>query len=79
MRLVVGQGAALAAAGLAIGLALALLTGRLIEGFLFNVTSRDPMMLTIVCVIVAIATLAACIVPGRRAVRVDPMIALRAE
>ena len=79
MRLVVGQGAKLAAAGLAVGLALALLAGRLLQGVLFGVTPRDPMILTLVVAVVAVATLAACYIPGRRAVRVDPMLALRAE
>ena len=79
MRLVVGQGAKLAAAGLAVGLALALLVGRLLQGVLFGVTPRDPMILTLVVAVVAVATLAACYIPGRRAVRVDPMLALRAE
>ena len=79
MRLVVGHGAKLAAAGLAVGLALALLVGRLLQGVLFGVTPRDPMILTLVVAAVAVATLAACYIPGRRAVRVDPMLALRAE
>jgi putative ABC transport system permease protein len=79
MTLVLGQGARLAAAGLAIGLALSLLAGRLLEGLLFNVTPRDPVMLVVVSVSVAVAMLAACYIPGRRAVRVDPMTALRAE
>jgi putative ABC transport system permease protein len=79
MQLVVGQGAKLAAAGLAVGLALALLVGRLLQGVLFGVTPRDPMILTLVVGVVAVATLAACYIPGRRAVRVDPMLALRAE
>jgi putative ABC transport system permease protein len=79
MTLILGQGARLATAGLAVGLALSLLAGRLLEGFLFNVTPRDPLMLAIVSISVAIAMLAACYIPGRRAVKVDPMIALRAE
>ena len=79
MRLVLGYGAKLAAAGLVIGLALSIAAGRLLQGLLFNVTPRDPVMLALVTVTVALATLAACYVPGRRAVRVDPMLALRAE
>jgi predicted permease len=79
MSLILGQGARLAAAGLALGLGLSMLAGRLLEGLLFNVTPRDPMMLAMVSAAVAIAMLAACYIPGRRAVRVDPMIALRAE
>jgi predicted permease len=77
--LVIGQGARLAAVGLAVGLALALLAGRVLEGVLFGVTPRDPTVLTAVSIVVAVATLLACYIPGRRAVRVDPMVALRAE
>ena len=77
--LVLGQGAALAGAGLALGIVLALLSGRLLQGFLFGVTATDPLVLAAVVVTVAVATLGACYVPVRRAVRVDPMVALRAE
>ena len=79
MKLILGQGARLAIAGLVVGLGLSLLASRLLEGLLFNVTPRDPMMLMVVSISVAIATLVACYIPGRRAVRVDPMTALRAE
>jgi putative ABC transport system permease protein len=79
MSLILGQGARLAMAGLVVGLGLSLLASRLLEGLLFNVEPRDPVMLAVVSVSVAIAMLAACYIPGRRAVRVDPMIALRAE
>ena len=77
--LVFGHGARLAGAGLVLGIALALLSGRLLQGFLFGVTASDPRVLAAVTVVVAFATLAACYVPVRRAVRVDPMVALRAE
>jgi putative ABC transport system permease protein len=77
--LVVGQGAWLAAIGIVIGGALSLIAGRLLEGLLFGVTARDPWSLAGVTVVVLIASLAACYLPGRRAVRVDPMVALRAE
>jgi ABC-type antimicrobial peptide transport system permease subunit len=46
---------------------------------LFGVTARDPVILVAVILAVAVATLAACYIPVRRAVRVDPMVALRAE
>jgi putative ABC transport system permease protein len=62
-----------------IGIILSLAAGRLLEGLLFGVTARDPWSLAAVTVIVAIASLAPCYIPGRRAVRVDPMVALRAE
>ena len=79
MSLILNQGARLAVAGLVLGLGLSLLASRLLEGLLFNVAPRDPVMLAIVSVSVALTMLAACYIPGRRAVRVDPMIALRAE
>jgi len=78
-QLVFGQGARLAAAGLVAGIGLALLAGQVLQGFLFGVTPRDPLILLAVTGAVSIATLAACYVPVRRAVRVDPMAALRAE
>jgi predicted permease len=79
MGLVLSRGAVLALAGLALGLGLALASGKVIEGLLFEVSPRDPVMLAVVTGLVAIAALAACYVPGRRAVRVDPMVAVRAE
>jgi len=79
LGLILGQGAKLAGLGLALGIGLALLSGKLVEGFLFGVKPRDPMIFALVTIVVAVATLAACYIPGRRAVRVDPMTALRAE
>src|SRR5687768_11811476 len=79
MSLILWQAGKLTLAGLAIGLALALLAGRGLQGILFGVTARDPLILAVVAVAVAGATLVACYLPGRRAVRVDPMIALRTE
>ena len=77
--LILGQGAALAGAGLAVGIGLALLSGRVLRGFLFGVSATDPLVLGSVVGAVALATLAACYIPVRRATRVDPMVALRAE
>ena len=79
LALVLRQGAMLAAAGVAVGIALALAAGRFLDGLLFGVTARDPWIFAAVAVSVVIVTLAACLIPGRRAVRVDPMVALRAE
>jgi putative ABC transport system permease protein len=78
-RLVLGEGARLAGVGLGVGLALALLSGKVLQGFLFGVTARDPLILIAVTATVSIATLAACYAPVRRAIGVDPMVALRAE
>jgi putative ABC transport system permease protein len=79
LGLVMGQGARLSALGLSIGVALALVSGRALNGVLFGVTPHDPAILAAVSVVVAIATLAACYIPGRRALRVDPVVAMRAE
>ncbi|MGH9346270.1 MAG: ABC transporter permease, partial [Vicinamibacterales bacterium] len=79
LALIVGQGAKLTAAGLVLGVGLALGATRLLQGLLFGVTPRDPLILGAVTVLVAAAALGACYVPGRRALRVEPMTALRAE
>lgn len=79
MGLIVLHGAKLAGMGMVLGLGLSLWASRLLEGLLFGVTPRDPWTLTLVAVAIAAATLAATYIPGRRAVRVDPMIALRAQ
>jgi putative ABC transport system permease protein len=79
LGMVVGQGVKLAGIGLALGIVLALATTRLIEGLLFGVTARDPLILASVTAIVAAAALGACYIPGRRALRVEPMTALRTE
>jgi predicted permease len=79
MALVVGQGLKLAAAGLALGIVLALATAQLLTGLLFGVTPRDPAILIAVVVLVAAAAVAACYIPGRRALSVEPMVALRSE
>ena len=79
MTMVILQGALLAAAGLALGILVALVSGRMIEELLFGVTSREPFILAAVTIGVAVATLLASYIPGRRAVRVDPVVALRAQ
>jgi putative ABC transport system permease protein len=79
LALVVGYGARLTALGLTVGAALSLAGSRLLTGLLFGVTARDPSTLVGVALAVAVAALTACYIPGRRALRVDPAIALRAE
>jgi putative ABC transport system permease protein len=77
--LVLREGALLVAIGLAIGAALSYAGAQFISGLLFGVSARDPLVFVAVSALVAIAALAACLVPGRRALRVDPLLALRAE
>jgi putative ABC transport system permease protein len=78
-RMVLGRGFALACGGLAIGLTAALLLTRFMEGLLYGVTALDPITFAAVpLVLLAVAALASYL-PARRATRVDPMVALRAE
>ena len=79
MQLVLREGALLVVIGLVVGAVLSFAGARFISGLLFGVSARDPVVFAAVSVLVAIAALAACLVPGRRALRVDPLIALRAE
>jgi predicted permease len=79
LRLIIGEGARLTAIGVTLGVALSLAASRLLRGLLFGVTARDPAVLAGVAMLVAVAALAACSIPGRRALRVEPSIALRAE
>jgi putative ABC transport system permease protein len=77
--LIVGQGAKLAAAGVVLGMAAALMLTRLIAGFLFGVKSWDPAAFLSAPVILAVVVLLAVWLPAIRAARVDPMQALRTE
>jgi putative ABC transport system permease protein len=76
---VLGRALRLAAAGAAIGLAIALAGAQLIETMLFEIDPRDPITLVAVTALLAIAAVVACAVPAIRAARVDPMTTLRAE
>src|SRR6185312_14996000 len=79
MRLIVGEGLTLAAIGIVVGLAGAwMLTGSL-RTLLYEVNPIDPTVLSLTCGAVLLVTVVASYVPARRALRVDPMIALRAD
>ncbi len=78
-RMVVGSGMRLVLAGAAAGLTGALLLGRVFEGFLFGVGRSDPATLASVAALLAAIGFLACALPARRAVRVDPVTALREE
>jgi predicted permease len=83
LRMVLGQGAAQLALGLVLGVGLALLlatlAGSAIQNILFGVSARDPFTYATVIAVITGVSLLATLVPARRATRVDPMIALRAE
>jgi putative ABC transport system permease protein len=77
--MIVRQGGSVALAGVAVGLAAALAGGRLIESLLFHVSPRDPAVFTATALtLFSVATLA-CWLPARRAARVSPVEALRAD
>ena len=83
LRMVLRQGSVLTGVGVALGvlitLALVVLAGDGMQSVLFGVSPRDPLIYASVVALVALISLAASFVPARRATRVDPMIALRAE
>jgi len=79
LRLIIGQGIKLVACGVAIGLAAAFALTRLIQALLFGVRAMDPLMFVSIALLLASVALLACWIPARRATKVDPVIALRAE
>jgi ABC-type antimicrobial peptide transport system permease subunit len=78
-KLVVGQGLILTALGLGIGLACAFTGTRLMSGFLYGVSALDVVTFVEVSLLLALVALLACYIPARRAMTVDPMVALRVE
>ncbi|HET7695400.1 MAG TPA: ABC transporter permease [Vicinamibacterales bacterium] len=79
MRLVLGEAMTLAAVGLAAGAGGAWLLTRLMQKLLYGVTPSDPLTFATVAAALALVAAAAAAVPGLRATRVDPVVALRAE
>jgi putative ABC transport system permease protein len=79
MAMVLRQGLMLVAAGLAIGVAGALLLGRALSGMLYETAPADPATFMVVGLLFAIAGALACLTPARRATAVDPIVALRNE
>jgi predicted permease len=79
IRLVLGQGGRIALAGILIGFGGALSIGRALSSLLFGVTATDPVTFVVVILLLCVIALVACYIPARRAIRVDPMVALRYE
>jgi len=79
LQWIAGRGMRLAAIGLAIGLALAFAIARLMSSIVFGVSATDPLIFAGIPAILGAVALAACYLPARRAMKVDPIVALRYE
>jgi ABC-type antimicrobial peptide transport system permease subunit len=77
VRLVLTQGLAVTAAGIVVGTAAALQVTRLLGYLLYEIGPRDPIAFVSAVLVVAAASIVACVVPGWRATRTDPIRALR--
>jgi len=79
LKMVVGQGMKLVASGVALGLVASFSLTRLMSNMLFGVSAFDPMTFGSITLLLTLVALLACWIPARRAMRLDPMIALRYE
>jgi putative ABC transport system permease protein len=79
LRMVVRQGMVMTLIGLALGLVGAFALSRVLVGLLYGVSPHDPLTIAGVSIVLLVVALLACLIPARRATRVDPMIALRTE
>jgi ABC-type antimicrobial peptide transport system permease subunit len=79
MRLVVRRGLLLSIIGAIIGIGASMAVTRLMISVLFSVRPNDPATIAGVSLLLVLVALAACLIPARRAMRIDPMVALREE
>ncbi|HEX8091819.1 MAG TPA: FtsX-like permease family protein, partial [Blastocatellia bacterium] len=79
LKLILGHGVRLVGVGVVIGLAGGIASTRLISSLLFGVSAVDPVTFALTPLILVFVAISACYIPARKATRVDPVIALRAE
>jgi putative ABC transport system permease protein len=79
LKMILGQGMSVIGIGLVIGLAAAFALMRLLRSLLFGVGENDPLTFVAITVGLILVALIACYIPARRATKVDPLVALRAE
>jgi putative ABC transport system permease protein len=79
MKLVLREGIVLAVAGAGVGMGVAAGVMRYLASMLYDVHANDPLTMMGVAVLLILVAIAACYIPARRAMRVDPMVALRYE
>jgi len=79
LQMVLKQGTKIALVGVAIGIGAAFALTRLMTNLLFGVTAHDPMTFAAVAALLILVALLACYIPARRAMLVDPIVALRYE
>jgi putative ABC transport system permease protein len=77
LKMIMKEGMLLVSLGIVLGVILALFLGRFLVGLLYNVKASDPLTLAIVSLLLLLTCVGATLVPARRAIRVDPMVALR--
>ena len=79
LKMILGQGMAVIGVGLVAGLAAAFALMRLLRSLLFGVGENDPLTFVAITVVLMLVALIACYIPARRATKVDPLVALKAE